>query len=108
MIREKRAFTRITLDIPGDLSLYQMDVYHTGSITNISLSGCFFPFDGNLPLGEQCNVSITIGEGLEIEKITIAGIVVRNDSDGAGIKFTDYSPECRLRLEKIISLETAK
>lgn len=107
MTREKRSFTRITLDIPASLSLYQMDAYHSGAITNISLSGCFFPFDGELPLGEPCCVSITVGEGLETEKATVAGIVVRNDSEGAGIRFTDNSPECRLQLEKIISLETA-
>jgi hypothetical protein len=56
MTREKRSFTRITLDIPASLSFYQMKGYHTGSIANISLSGCFFPFAGELPVGEQCDV----------------------------------------------------
>lgn len=106
--REKRSYTRITLDIPASLSFYQMEAYHTGSIANISLSGCFFPFAGELPVGEQCDVAITVGEGLETEQITVAGIIVRSDSEGAGISFTDNSPECRRQLEKIISRETEK
>lgn len=108
MARDKRTFTRITLNIPGSISLYQMESYHSGSISNISLSGCFFPSDSDLPIGERCDVTITTGEGLETEKVTVSGMIVRNDSEGAGISFTDNSPECRGHLEKIISRETTK
>jgi len=103
MTREKRAFTRITLDIPASLSLYQLETTHFGAIANISLSGCFFPFEEELPVGEKCLVDITVGEGLETEKVTIPGIIVRSDAQGAGINFTDNSPECRRRLENIMA-----
>jgi hypothetical protein len=106
--RNKRSFTRITLDVPGSISLYQIEAYHTGSISNISLSGCFFPSDNDLPVGEPCDVTITTGEGLETENITISSMIVRNDSEGVGISFTDNSPQCKQQLEKIISRETAK
>ena len=105
---EKRSFTRITLDIPVSIYLYQTHAYHIGTITNISCSGLFFPVKDNLPVGEQCEVTITVGEGLESEKVTVTGKIVRNDSEGAGISFTDISSECSLQLEKIISHETAK
>lgn len=85
-----------------------METYHTGSIANISLSGCFFPCKSELPVGERCDVTITIGEGLEAGQVTIAGMIVRNNPEGAGISFTDNSPECRLQLEKIISRKTAR
>ena len=101
--RDKRAFTRITLDIPGSITLYQTESYHTGLISNISLSGCFFPSDSELPVGERCDVTITTGEGLETKKVTVIGMIVRNDSEGAGISFTDNSTECRQQLDKIIS-----
>jgi PilZ domain len=107
MVRERRSFTRITVDIPGSISLYQVEAYHTGPITNISLTGCFFQFDGELPVGEPCSVAITVGEGLETERITVAGIVARSDAQGAGISFTEYSAECRRQLEKIISSQRA-
>ncbi len=106
MTREKRAFTRITLDIPASLSLYQLETCLSGAITNISLSGCYFPFSGDLPLGEQCLVTITVGAGLESEEVTISGTIVRSDEKGVGIKFNDDSPESRLQLEKIIAHET--
>lgn len=108
MAREKRSFTRITLDIPGSIALYQTEAYHSGSITNISLSGCFFPIDEKLPIGEQCAITITVGEGLETEEIAISGIIVRNDSQGVGINFTDESPGCKEQLLKIISRESAE
>lgn len=83
--------------------LYQTEAYHIGSITNISLAGCFFPFEGDLPVGEQCDIDITVGEGLEAESVSVGGKIVRVDAEGAGISFTDYSPETRTQLEKIIA-----
>lgn len=106
MVREKRNYTRITLDIPASLSLYQVETCHAGAITNISLSGCFFPFIGELPVGEECSLSITVGEGIETKEITIAGKIVRSDSTGVGIHFLDNPLKNRLRLERLISQKT--
>lgn len=100
---ERRQFTRITLNIPTILSLYQVEAYHTGTIANISMDGCFFPVDDKLPLGEECQVDIIVGEGLETEKVCIAGQIVRSDTAGVGIKFIDISTENRQQLEKIIA-----
>lgn len=108
MVRDKRSFTRITLNIPGSIFLYQMEAYHAGLIANISLSGCFFPSKNDLPVGEQCDVTITTGEGLETEEVTISGMIVRNSPEGVGVNFTDTSPECKLHLEKIISQKVAE
>ncbi len=106
MVREKRNYTRITLDIPASLSLYQVETYHAGAITNLSLSGCFFPFIGELPIGEECSLTITVGEGIETEEMTIAGKIVRSDSTGVGIHFLDNPLQNRLQLEKLISQKT--
>ena len=78
------------------------------AIANISLSGCFFPFVGELPVGELCDLTITVGEGLETEEVTLASRIVRCDANGAGFHFAEYSPEVRRQLEKIIAAETAK
>lgn len=103
MAREKRQFTRITLSVPTILSLYQIQAYHTGSIANISMGGCFFSVGETLPVGEECQVTITVGEGLETEKITLHGQIVRSNSTGVGIKFTDSSVRYHCQLEKIIT-----
>jgi len=108
MTRERRSFTRITIDIPGSISLYQLEAYRTGPIKDISLSGCFFPLEGNLPLGEPCDITITVGEGLESKEIALTGIIVRSDSQGTGIRFTDDNAACRRKLENIIFPEKAK
>jgi len=85
-----------------------MEFYHSGVIANISFSGCFFPFVGELPVGELCDLTITVGEGLATEKVSLTGKIVRCDAAGAGIHFTDYSVAVRQQLEKIISCETKK
>jgi len=102
-MREKRQFTRITLNVPTILSLYQIQAYHTGSIANISKGGCFFSVGETLPVGEECQVTITVGEGLETEEITLLGQIVRSNSTGVGIKFTDSSVHHQQQLEKIIA-----
>ncbi len=108
MVREKRSFTRIALNMPASIYLYHLEFHLSGVIANISLSGCFFPFKGELPIGEHCDVAITVGEGLETETVPLGGMIVRCDPEGAGIKFTEYPPEVRLQLERIISGESAK
>jgi|GEM_PF-1196015 len=100
--REKRLFTRFTLDIPASIFLYQTEAYHTGSISNISLAGCFVPLDIELPVGEPCRVNIIVGEGLKTEQVTLPGRIVRTDAEGVGITFTDTSIETKQQLEKIL------
>lgn len=108
MAQEKRSFTRIALNIPASISFYHMEFCHSGVIANISLSGCFFPFVGELPIGELCELTITVGAGFETEKVALSGTIVRCDTEGVGINFTDYPPEVRLQLERIIWRETEK
>lgn len=103
MGREKRRFTRITLNVPTTLSLYQIESYHTGKIANICMGGCYFQFREELPVGDSCEVTLTVGEGVETVKITIPGKIVRSDSRGVGIKFTDISSDSRENLQKIIA-----
>ena len=103
MAKEKRQFTRITLNIQTALSLYQIDTYHTGAIANISMGGCYFPIGEKLPVDEECHLTITVGKGLETEIITLSGQIVRSDAAGAGIRFTDSSPHQLQQLEKIIA-----
>lgn len=103
MARERRQFTRITLKVPTILSLYQVEAYHTGSIANISMGGCYFVVGDDLPSGEKCQLSITVGEGLKTETVVLSGQVVRSNPAGVGIEFTDISPEQKQQLEKIIA-----
>jgi hypothetical protein len=55
-------------------------------------------------MGEECQVTIAVGVGLETEEITLSGQIVRSNSTGVGIKFTDSSVYHHYQqLEKIIA-----
>lgn len=103
MVNERRQFTRISLNVPTILSVYRVEAYHTGRIANISSGGCFLPIDEELPVGEVCEVTIMTGEGLETEKVTVSGKIVRSDAEGAGIMFTASSSDNGLLLQRIVA-----
>jgi len=108
MGQEKRRFARFTLNVPTSLTLYQVETFHACAIANISMGGCFLPFQEELPTGEKCQLTISLGEGLKVETMVISGEIVRSDSEGVGIKFTEKSDECRSQLEKIITYYESK
>lgn len=97
----RRNFARITVNIPAALSLIQVDSYHTGTIANLSMGGCFFPMESELPLGAHCDIAITIGEAVETENFTLKGIVVRSDAIGVGIKFIEGNQKIPRLLKKV-------
>lgn len=101
----RRNFARITVNIPAALSLIQVDSYHSGTIANLSMGGCFFPMESELPLGAECDIAITVGEALEVETFSLKGVVVRSDSIGVGIKFIEGTELVPLLLKKITALE---
>lgn len=86
---ERRQFARITVNIPALLSFYQLEACHCGIVADISEKGCFFPFDDDVPVGTKCQVTITVGAGLECEQLSISGEVVRCAVEGLGISFTE-------------------
>lgn len=86
---ERRKYARITVDIPATLSFYQVEGYHSGIVADISEGGCLFPFDDDAQPGIPCQVTITVGAGLEAETLTIAGEVVRCAPEGIGIRFLE-------------------
>jgi hypothetical protein len=105
---ERRQFARITVNIPATLSLYQLEACHSGIVADISEGGCFFPFDDDIPVGSACQVTITLGAGLEREQLTIAGEVVRRAADGVGIRFLENPLDKNNQLTKILALYRTK
>ena len=103
MTRERRAFTRIRLDVPASLFLYQVDIRHEGSITDLSMGGCYFPIPHTFPVGQKCRFQLTIGEGLEMERVDVEGTIVRSDGKGVGIQFLDVTSEIQATLARIMA-----
>jgi hypothetical protein len=105
LTRERRAFTRIRLDVPASLFLYQVDMRHEGAITDLSRGGCYFPFSHQLPVGEKCRFQLTMGEGLLTEMIDIEGVIARSDGKGVGIQFVEMTPEVQAALARIMAVK---
>lgn len=99
----RRRYARITVDIPAALSLLQIDTFHSGSISNFSIGGCFFEEVDNIPSGAECNITIAAGEGVETEEFTLKGVVVRSDILGTAVKFVDHEHIAPKIMRKISS-----
>lgn len=56
-----------------------------------------------MPVGAECLINITVGEGIETEDICIPGEIVRCDGKGIGIRFTYTLDSLGQQLRKIIS-----
>lgn len=106
MQSNRRNFARITVNIPAALSLIQVDSFHTGSIANLSMGGCFFPMESDLPLGAECDIDITLGEGVDTEDFSLKGVVVRSDGVGVGIKFQNATKQVPRILKRVMSEES--
>lgn len=101
-LREKRKYTRITVNIPTTLTILQLEAYHSGFLLNISMGGCLLSTSEKMPVGAECQLAITIGEGLEAEIITLPGRIVRSDGEDLGIEFIGIDNGLRQQLQRLI------
>ena len=101
-MREKRRYTRITVHIPASLSILQLEAFHTGFLRNISMGGCLLSTSEKMPVGAQCQLEITVGEGLETEILSVTGRIVRSDGTGLGIEFIGVGDELHQQLQRLI------
>lgn len=57
--------------------------------TNISMGGVLLSATPNLPVGSTCNLSILPSSKADGSKIQIKGVVVRSDTNGTAVKFSN-------------------
>lgn len=88
MREERRSYTRIRLELPANLYLLEGEFSHRGETLDLSLGGCFLPMREKLPVGEVCEIHLTMGEGLKAETLRLTGRIARNADRGVGIEFT--------------------
>jgi c-di-GMP-binding flagellar brake protein YcgR len=91
MVRERRAATRVKVDISASMDLFHYDMHLAGVVHDLSLGGCFIRLEGELPVGERCSLQLTLGEGLETRSIAAQGRIVRTSQYGLGIQFIEMS-----------------
>lgn len=101
-LREKRKYTRVTVNIPASLTILQLEAYHSGFLRNISRGGCLLSTSEKMPVGVECRLAITIGEGLETKFIAIPGRIVRSDGTALGIEFLEIDSQLDQQLQMLI------
>jgi len=74
--------TRVQVVTKGKMALIAL-------ATNISMGGVLLSAAPNLPVGSSCSLSILPSGKQDGTKIQIKGVVVRNDTNGTAVKFSD-------------------
>lgn len=99
---ERRQFARICLELPASIIICQLNFQSTGTTADLSLGGCYLHLTHDLAAGTACRIKLSAGEGFATESVDLAGVIVRCDGPGVGIRFTDLTEENRDCLARIV------
>jgi hypothetical protein len=102
MRNERRSYARVRLELPANLYLVEGDIFHSGATFDLSLGGCFLPMGEKLPVGEACEIHLTLGEGILQETLKLAGKIARNGENGVGIEFIAAQEGQSNRLKQLL------
>jgi hypothetical protein len=83
---EKREFIRVPMNFR--MLVRKDDNEHlSGNSQDISLRGAYLNCPGNYELGDECEMTIELGEGENQVSIEMIARVVRVDDQGIGVEF---------------------
>lgn len=98
---EKRELVRVPFQIDATISAESQTVQ--GKIENISLKGMFILTDGQFKLNDMVQITIHLaGESSDLE-IDVAGIVVRKNEKGIGVRFEKVDLDSFIHLRNIVA-----
>ena len=97
----KRRFTRISINRPVLLTLYDGSVSQSEEILDLGIGGCLLAVTIPISKGERCSIEISLG-GEPARKICIDGIIVRSDEQTAAVKFDGINPDSLFLLQNLI------
>ena len=101
MSEEKRHSSRIFFDMLAVLSVLDTS-YTVQKIANISVGGCLLEIKDDIPVGVECAIRILIDGTPQGLRIDADGVIVRNDDETVGIKFTRIAPENSFHLRNVV------
>lgn len=101
MSEEKRRSSRIFFDMPAVLSVSGSS-YSVQQIANLSVGGCLLEIEDHIPVGRECEIRILIDGTPQGMKVDANGVIVRNDDETVGIKFTLMDSEHACHLKNIV------
>jgi len=99
---EKRKFSRITLNMPGKLSIGE-DIYSFPTINNLSVGGCSLDIvEVIVAPGTECSLWLPLDSTNPGLGIDVMGVVLRCSGGNLGIRFDSITPESLFHLHNLI------
>jgi hypothetical protein len=99
MSKEKRRFSRIVFQVAAELTI-QDTTLKTEQLENLSIGGCLFQTSLEFPKDTPCRLTISL-DGTAVQ-VLVAGVVVRQEQEKIGVKFTKIDPDSLFHLRNII------
>ena len=88
----RREFTRVQVNLEAEL-MCGGKVVLKGPFRNISFNGILIQCDADLPMGTECHVGLVLDGGDGGVYVQAHGNVVRVDSSGIAVQFTELLGE---------------
>ena len=101
MSGEKRRADRILADMPAELTVADTS-YTVRQIVNLSVGGCLLEIEDDFRVGAECTIKILIECTPRGLRINACGVIVRNDAETVGIRFTRIGPDSLFHLRNIV------
>lgn len=98
---EKRAFSRVPFKTDAVVR-FQNEVI-AGEVENLSLAGAFIKTSAVVPLGEVVDIRIFLAGTSSELSLNVKGDVVRHDSQGMAVRFTEMDLDSFVHLRNIVA-----
>ena len=99
-LENHRDFTRVHVRIDGEARAEGRLVQ--GNVEDVSLKGVFLKCGDTFPASTECRIELDLMTGEEPVHIDAVGRVMRADSEGMAIEFTQTDPESLVHLRNLV------
>ena len=113
MMRERRRFPRLLLDLPLEYRVLNVPYAHGGLVVNASEVGLLIQSIKNIPVGERLVTVVLFPKGFELASLEVLTEVVWKDIHNEdnwegfhyGLNFVSILDEDREKLKQLLSIQ---
>jgi hypothetical protein len=100
--KERRGASRVQLHAAVCLKFEGQLLAGDADLRDISLDGFCIRFSRTVPINSVCELEITITGPSSVLHLTGKGRIIRNDSQGTAVKFTELDMDSFMHLKHIV------
>jgi Tfp pilus assembly protein PilZ len=104
--QNNREFTRVPIKVEATLRFEGLTINKVVT-QDLSMKGLFVLTEESLPVGSQCEISLSLPDQSDSLKLNLKGVVQRNADAGVGVKFTEIELESYSHLKNLVMLNAA-